>query len=308
MARPPFTLEQVRSFVAVAETEHISRAAASLFLTQGAVTQQVRHFEQALGLQLLERDGRRIRLTDAGRSMVVACRAVLRGVQVLEDTAHAMKELATGSLHLGASPTCASYYMPRLLAEFASKHPRVKLEVTVERTVDVSNLVVAGTLDCGIVEGEPDAELVSFVLAHDELILVAHRAHPLAALEQPATADFIQHRYLRRGPHWSAEGSVRKMLGDAYEHIEMLSLGHPEYVRAAALAGLGFAALPRLAVATDLAAGALVQLAVPSIVRPITAIRRRAHGGPALEEFWELVTGGAVPASERIYADGSGTG
>ena len=55
----------------LAETEHISRAAASLFLTQGAVTQQVRHFEKALGLQLLERDGRRVRLTDAACACAV---------------------------------------------------------------------------------------------------------------------------------------------------------------------------------------------------------------------------------------------
>src|SRR4029077_9729860 len=102
MARPSFSLEQVRSFVAVAEHEHVSKAAASLFLTQGAVTQQVRHFERAMGLPLLERDGRGVRLTDAGRTLAVACRAALRSVQVLEDTAESMKSLQAGSLHLGA--------------------------------------------------------------------------------------------------------------------------------------------------------------------------------------------------------------
>src|SRR5712691_7097674 len=103
MARPSFSLEQVRSFVAVAEHEHISRAAASLFLTQAAVSQQVRHFERAVGLQLLERDGRRVRLTDAGRSLADACRAALRAVEVMDDTAKAMKELEAGSLHAGAT-------------------------------------------------------------------------------------------------------------------------------------------------------------------------------------------------------------
>src|SRR4029077_8082245 len=118
MARPSFSLQQVRSFVAVAEHEHISRAAASLFLTQGAVTQQMRYFERARGLQLLERDGRGVRLTDAGRSMAVACRAALRAVEVLEETAQSMKHLEAGSLHLGASPTCATYYLPARLASF----------------------------------------------------------------------------------------------------------------------------------------------------------------------------------------------
>ena len=83
MRKPAFTLEQLRSFVAVAENEHISRAAASLFLTQAAVTQQLHHFEQAVGLQLLERDGRRVRLTDAGRSLAETCRAALRSVEVV---------------------------------------------------------------------------------------------------------------------------------------------------------------------------------------------------------------------------------
>ena len=78
MKKPAFTLEQLRSFLAVAETEHVSKAAASLFLTQGAVTQQLRHFEQALGLRLLERNGRGVRLTDAGRALAIACRAALR--------------------------------------------------------------------------------------------------------------------------------------------------------------------------------------------------------------------------------------
>src|SRR5438094_10471704 len=116
--KPAFTLEQIRSFVAVAEHEHISRAAASLFLTQAAVTQQVRHFERAVGLQLLERDGRRVRLTDAGRSLADACRAAMRAVEVMDDTAQAMKEMQDGSLHVGESTTYATYYPPTQLAIF----------------------------------------------------------------------------------------------------------------------------------------------------------------------------------------------
>jgi DNA-binding transcriptional LysR family regulator len=98
VARPSFTFEQVRSFVAVAEHEHISKAASSLFLTQGAVTQQVRHFERAVGLQLLERRGRGVRLTDAGRTIAIACRATLRSVQVLEETAESIKTVETNPL------------------------------------------------------------------------------------------------------------------------------------------------------------------------------------------------------------------
>lgn len=291
MTRSSFSLEQLRSFVAVSEHEHISKAAASLFLTQGAVTQQVRHFERAIGLQLLERDGRGIRLTDAGRTMAVACRAALRSMQVLEDTAESMKTLQTGSLHLGASPTCATYYLPSRLAGFTHEHPGVKLSMIVESSAEINQQVIVGTLDCGLIEGEPDPQLLAVVLDHDELILVAHRDHPLTRLPRVTSADLAHHRYIGRVPSWAAERSVREILGEVYDHTDSLNLGHPEYVRAAVLAGLGYAALPRLAVESDLKSGSLKRLPGPSSRRPIRAIRRQAAGGPALEQFWQLLAG-----------------
>ena len=273
----------------MAEHEHISKAAASLFLTQGAVTQQVRHFERAIGLPLLERQGRGVRLTDAGRTLAVACRAALRSVQVLEDSAESMKTLQAGSLQVGASPTCASYYLPMRLAGFAQRHPGIKLGMTVEPSAEINRQVIAGALDCGLIEGSPDPELMAVVVDHDELILVAHKDHPLASLRRVTATELARHRFLGRGPAWSAEQqNVREMIGDAYDSSETLNLGHPEYVRAAALAGLGYATLPRLAVAADLASGSLKRLPGRSSVRAITAIRRRDQGGPALEEFWEL--------------------
>jgi len=302
--KPAYTLEQIRSFVAVAEHEHISRAAASLFLTQAAVTQQVRHFERAVGLQLLERDGRRVRLTDAGRSLADACRAALRAVEVMDDTAKAMKELEAGSLHVGASPTCATYYLPPHLAEFTRRHPGVKLSVIVEPSAELNRQVLAGTLDCAILEGAPDPALVAFELTRDELVVVAHRDHPLAQLRRVASTDLAGHLYLGRGPEWSAEQTVREMLGEAYDRLEVLSLGHPEYVRAAAIAGLGFAALPKRAVAADVASGVLKRLPIPPSLRPITAVRRKGRGGPVQEAFWDLLTGGAMPPSGKISTDG----
>lgn len=304
MRRPTFTLEQLRSFVAVAETEHISQAATALYLTQAAVTQQVRHFERALGLQLFERDGRRIRLTDAGRSLAETCQAALRAVEVVEDSAKAMRELQSGSIHVGASPTCASYYLPVHLAEFARRNAAIRLDVQVAPTAELNRKVLAGSLDCAVIEGDPDPALLAIELSPDELLFVAHKDHPLTRLRRVTPADLARHRYIRRGPEFSAEGNVRRMLGDAYDHLESLNLGHPEYVRAAALAGLGFAALPKRAVESDLASGLLMRLPVPSITRSITAIRRSSHSGPAMEAFWELLVGGVLRASGTISADG----
>ena len=306
MRKPSFTLEQVRSFVEVAQTEHISRAAANLYLTQAAVTQQVRHFEKAVGLELLERDGRRVRLTDAGQSLAEACRGALRALEIVDDTARAIQHLEAGSLHVGASPTCASYYLPSHLAEFTRRYPSVKLDVAVAPTGELNRRVVAGSLDCAVIEGDPDPSLVSVELSPDELLLVAHPDHPLSHLRRVAPSDLLRYRYMRRGPEFSAERHVRKMLGDAYDRFESLNLGHHEYVRAATLAGLGWAALPKRAVASDIRLGILKGLAAPPIVRMISVVRRRSQGGPAQEAFWALLTGGQEPASGKISSDGRG--
>ena len=296
MAKPSFTIEQVRSFLAVAEHEHVSRAAASLHLTQGAVTQQVHNFERAVGVRLLERDGRGVRLTDCGRGLAISCRAALRAFEVVEESARALKMLQAGSLHLGASPTCAALYLPPLLASFTQKFPNVALAVKVEPSREINDQVKAGALDCALIEGDPLADLVSVVLAHDELVLVVHSSHPLASVKRITGAQLSKYRYLGRGREWSAESVVRKMIGDAYDRSEVMSLGHPEYVRAATLAGLGYSALPLLAISGDLASGVLKRLPVPAVVRPICAIRRAAQGGPTLEEFWRYLVENAKAA------------
>jgi DNA-binding transcriptional LysR family regulator len=299
MAKPQFTLEQVRSFIAVAETEHVSKAATSLFLTQGAVTQQVRHFEAALGLQLFERIGRGVRLTDAGKALANACRAALRSVEIVEDTARSLKALESGSLNLGASPTSASYYLPSRLAAFSLLHPAVKLKVTVEPSDALCSQVLAGAIDCAIIEADPLAGLTAVVLADDELVVVAHRDHPLSHLDRITMAHLGKYRYIGRGPGWAAERTVRKLIGRAYDLSEVMNLGHPDYVRAAAVAGLGYAVLPLLAVQADLDSGVLKRLPAPSSVRAISAIRRASESGPTLEEFWRYLAGGATPAAAQ---------
>ncbi len=295
--KPGFTLEQVRTFLAVADSESVSRAAESLHLTQGAVTQQLQNFEKAVAIHLLERGGRGVRLTDAGRSLATSCRAAMRAFEVVADSARTLKSLEAGSLHLGASPTCATYYLPPMLAGFTARFPEVILNVVVEPTSDINAQVRAGVLDCALIEGLTDPELTSFLLAWDELVLVAASGHPLARLPRSSPAELARYRYLGRGPAWSAETTVRDMIGYAYDQSQVLNLGHPEYVRAAALAGLGYAVLPLLAVQADLEKGVLKRLDIPSVKRAISATRRPSVAGPTLEEFWRFAQAGTAAAT-----------
>jgi DNA-binding transcriptional LysR family regulator len=221
----------------------------------------------------------------------MTARAAQRGFELVDDAARAIKMLEAGSLHLGASPTCATLYLPQRLAPFAQRFPRVSLDIVVEPSMEISAKVRAGALDCGLIEGACHSDVVELVIARDLLVLVCRPDHPLARLKRVTPALLEEYRYIGRGPAWGAEANVREMVAGSYDRLQALNLGHPEYVHAAARQGLGWAALPLLAVEGDLASGALKRLPGISGERLIRAIRRVAPGGPTLEEFWRHLGG-----------------
>jgi DNA-binding transcriptional LysR family regulator len=134
--------------------------------------------------------------------------------------------------------------------------------------------------------------------------LVAHRDHPLSHLRRITQADFKRYRYLGRGPKTSSGRTVRDVLGAAFDEVDAMNLGHTEYIRAAALAGLGYGVLSRRAVAADIAAGLLKRLPVQPVVRSINAVRRPGRGGPAQEAFWNMLIGGDGASSRKMPSDG----
>lgn len=297
MPRLAFSLEQVRTFIVVAQTENLSRAAEALFLTQGAVTQQVKHFQQALGLQLLERDGRRLRLTTAGRAVATACASAARETELILETARLHRALGMGALRIGAAPTCASHYLPSLLADFAERFPAVEIRVSVDNSPTVADGVAMGEFDCGLIEGPAsNAKLEEQLMVEDELVLVVSSRHELAAAERITASQLERHRYLSREPDSALEQSAREMLGSAYERCPRIELTHPDVVRAAAVSGLGFAVLPSVAISSELKDGTLVRLPVPSVKRWIRAVRRASSAVPTVEQLWRLLPSRAPSA------------
>jgi len=181
MRSPSFSLEQVRTFLAVAGADSVSRAATSAHLTQGAVTQQMKHFERALGVQLVERTRHGVRLTDAGRAVAVACVSAARELELIEDIARQHRNMGIGALRIGAGPTCAGHYLPPLLARFTAEFPNVEIAVTVGNSPSVAKSVASAQLDCGLIEGPAgDPRLEEVLLLQDDLVVVAGGQHELA--------------------------------------------------------------------------------------------------------------------------------
>ncbi|HZV48417.1 MAG TPA: LysR family transcriptional regulator [Candidatus Dormibacteraeota bacterium] len=296
--RPPFTLEQLRTFLAVAEHQSITRAADGLGLTRGAVTQQVQLLERSLGVRLLERTGRSLRLSSAGRTVATACRAAARSIEAVTEAARLAATGEVGSVHIGASQTVAGSYLSGPLAAFTARRPKVHLQVEVGSTGRIGEEVELGILDVGCVEAPlPAGSVLSLEIARDEVVMVARPDHPLARGGRIDPGELTGHRLLAREPGSAIDAVARQMLGPWFELIPRLELGALDAVRSAAVAGIGFAIPPRVAVADELADGRLVELDFPIHRRAIYAIRRPAELPPAAEAFWEVLTGGREGAA-----------
>ncbi len=305
------TIEQLRTFAVVAEHQHVTRAASALGLTQPAVSHQLKALERKLGLAVFERVGRGVRLTADGRALLPAVSSALAALRSLEEAAAARAGLIEGELTVAASNTIGIYRVPAWSAGFLDRHPGVGLRVRTVNTREAIGLLRGAKVDCALVEG-PDTHdgLEVLGVGTDELVVVASAGHPLAGHGTVRTADLAAHRYLARERGSGTEALAAELLGPAYRAGPVLELGQVDAVRAAVLAGLGFAVLPLAAIGDDLDAGRLRRLATerPALGRTLSALRRPAFHSPALDAFWAHLAAlaeGAGSAISRARSSGS---
>ncbi|MGH6761002.1 MAG: LysR family transcriptional regulator [Phyllobacterium sp.] len=175
------TLEQLNIFVAVAEREHLTRAATALHLTPSAVSSAIKTLENYYSVPLFNRVGRHIELTEAGRLFLSEAKATLARAHMAELVLSELGGLKRGTLAVHASQTIASYWVPSLLTRFHTQYPSVEIDLTIGNTQTVAQAVHEGAAEIGFIEGDIDEPaLSSRVVANDRLIIVVPPDHPWA--------------------------------------------------------------------------------------------------------------------------------
>jgi DNA-binding transcriptional LysR family regulator len=168
-------LRQLRYFEAVARHRHFTRAARELHVAQSALSQQVRRLEQELGVELLERTSRTVRLTAAGEVVLAGARRVLAEASALRDEVAALQGLDGSRLALGTMPAMAAVDAPALVARFRALHPGVAFVLRTGTASALSAMVVTGELDAAFVGVGPDelrGELHGEELGREPLVAI----------------------------------------------------------------------------------------------------------------------------------------
>jgi DNA-binding transcriptional LysR family regulator len=274
------TLDQLRVFVAVAERQHVTRAARALNLAQSAASAAIAALEERYGTRLFHRVGRGIEMTEAGRVFLLEAKAVLARAAAAELALEELGGLRRGTLSLQASQTIASYWLPRHLVAFRRRHPGIEIRLAVGNTEQVARAVHDGAAELGFVEGAvEDPLLASTHVASDRMVVVVPAGHPRADEVRFPPRGLAELDWILREPGSGTRSEFEAALAEfglaPGDLRVVLELPSNESVRAAVEAGAGAATLSELVVTASLRTGVLARLDVELPERAFHVLNHR---------------------------------
>ena len=269
---------RLQVFYAVAKHGSFTRAAASLFMTQPAVTFQIKHLEEHFNARLFERQHQRVTLTPAG---VLAFDYAQRIIALSDEMEGRVAELTGqmgGTLDLGASTTLGEFVLPTILSQFNEIFPQVHLRMVVGNSEQIQTSVLEGALDLGLVDGPVQGKnFLTEVVGEETLAVVCSRNYPLAGVAVVKAAELPEYEYVSREPGSGTRECVENYLkanGLSAEQLKtVMELGSPEALKNVVQTGLGFALMSPSVVRKEIERGELVAVALdPPIERPFYMI------------------------------------
>ncbi len=247
-------------FRTVAEQQSFRKAAEELYLTQPAVSLQIKALEEDLGVQLFDRSGPHAGLTAAGTVLLKYTRRVRQLMTQAEHEIAALSGDRAGRLTLGASTTIAQYVLPRLLGEFCAENPRVHPTLLSGNTEHIVNAVSEKRIALGFIEGPPrtrDVRTEPFL--RDEILLIAPAAHEWTERASITCADLTSAPLLMRergsGTRRITEMALERQGIKRRALQVVMELDSTEAIKSAVEAGLGVGFVSRWAIAKDLRLG-----------------------------------------------------
>ena len=293
---------RLQVFHAVAKHLSFTKAAEALFMTQPAVTFQIRQLEEYFNTRLFDRAQGRITLTPAGALALEYAERILALSAELDTRLKEMSGQVAGPLLIGASTTIAEFLLPQILGEFKARHPAIVPRLFVANSEAVQARVAERSLDLGFIEGESHLpSLVTDVCCRDELQVVCAPSHPLARQESAAPRALTEHAYVSREPGSGTREVIDNYVQKAGLGADSLQVvmeaGSPEALKGIVATGLGFAIMSRATVVKEVRLGELVQVPLtPPLIRHLSVVyaKERFHS--------RLVNGFVQFAKERLAA------
>lgn len=269
---------RIQVFYTVAKQLSFTKAAELLFMTQPAVTFQVKQLEEHFNARLFERTHGKITLTPAGHVALEYAEKILALSAEMEARLGELTGQIAGPLMIGASTTIAEYLLPKMLGAFKEKYPEVQAQLIVANSETIEKQAAEHSLDLGLIESpshHPNLHTEAF--CDDELVVIVSPDHPFAS-RQSVTAKEISHEPYVGREHGSGTREVvdeyLKEAGISPDDLNtIMEMGSREAIKGAVEAGLGIAIVSCSTVMKERKLGSLVALPLePRLIRPLSLV------------------------------------
>ncbi|HEY6094264.1 MAG TPA: LysR family transcriptional regulator [Gallionellaceae bacterium] len=272
------TLRQLQVFAAVARHLSHSRAAQELYLSQPAVSMQIKQLEQSVGLPLFEQVGKQLHLTEAGQEMLHYSLNIGQQLEEMEAVFNEMKGLERGRLNISVVST-ANYFMPQLLAKFIQLHPKISVSLHVANRDAVMRQLTENTVDLAIMGQPPQgADMVAQVFMQNPIVVIASPIHPLAQA-RGIKAQRLGEEYflLREQGSGTRDVAERFFLSHQVPLPRNMEMESNEAIKQSVQAGMGLGIISRHGIDLELETKRLVVLDVEHfpIVRQWYIVHRK---------------------------------
>ena len=287
------TLRQLKVFERVARRLSFTRAAEELFLTQPAVSMQIKQFEEAVGLPLFERLGKKIYLTPAGRELYQLSRNIAQQLDEAEQLIEEMKGTESGRLNVSVAST-VHYFAIRLLAEFCRRHPKVRVSIKVTNRKGLLQNLEDNEADLLLMGQPPDnQDLHAEAFLKNPLVIIAPAGHPLSGRKNIALKELANETFIMREMGSGTRNSVERFLAERGVHLTIsMEMNTNGAIKQGVEEGLGLGIVSIHTLDRELESGRVVILDVESfpIVRQWFIVYRAGKRlSAAATEFADFV-------------------
>ena len=258
-----YSFRQLEVFLATAKHENVTRAADSLAMSQSAASGALKELEAQFNVQLFDRIGKRLKLSEFGTQLRPEAQNLLARALDFERAIGGADVM--GKLHIGATMTIGNYLAVGMIADFRHQYPAAQVELSVANTHAIAARVVDFELDMGLIEGEYyHRDLTAVPWRPDELQVFVAPQHPLANGSVSDDVDLLNIKWiLRESGSGTRQAFNRAMQGILPELKVDMELQRTEAIKRAVEANLGVGCLSSISLVEAFARGSLCPVAVP---------------------------------------------
>jgi aminoethylphosphonate catabolism LysR family transcriptional regulator len=255
----PLNLNQLRVFHAVATGGSFTQAAQALSITQPAVTVHIRDLERYYGVRLFDRGGRRVKLTDAGKTLLEYAQRIFTLAAEAEQALENAGSLRAGRLQIVGSLTVGAYYLPPVINLFKAKFPEIHVSLSVDNSQGVVERIAGLREDVGFLSGPVrDERLMVRPFLEDELVVLVPPGHAWSARRTVSLYELGEQPLILREPGSATRALVEERLRQAGIRPQVsMELGSNEAIKRAVEMGMGMSVLSTTIIKREVEAGLL---------------------------------------------------